>query len=116
MDNHAGSVDADEIDEHAASIVRQCKEESQLSSLETALYLLRNVCDLCPTSHPRWRSSLNNLVLSLVTKFVWTGDGAALGEALLVLNELGSESGGAKRIADVPQVSRCMLPCIAIHC
>ena len=77
--------DANDIDELAAFIVKEWKEESPLSSLETALYLLHQACDLGLKANQYREDSLNNLALSLVAKFVWTDQASALDEAIRLL-------------------------------
>ena len=74
-------INPDEMEELAASIVKEFKEESQLSSLETALYLLRESLDLRPVDHPLHSKASDNLSLALLVKFHWTGDSSAMGEA-----------------------------------
>lgn len=70
------------MEELAASIVKEIKEASQLSSLESAIYLLRQCLELQSAEHSLHSSALDNLALALVVKFSWTGDVAALDEAV----------------------------------
>ena len=74
--------DPDEMEELAASIVEEFKKESQLSSLESAIYLLRECLLLQPVERPLHSSALDNLALALVIKFSWTGSVADLDEAV----------------------------------
>ena len=74
--------DPDEIEELAASIVEEFKEASRLSSLESAIYLLRKCLVLQPAEHPLHSSALENLALVLVVKFSWTGNIADVDEAV----------------------------------
>ena len=70
------------MEELAASSVKEFKEASQLSSLESAIYLFRQCLQLRPAEHPVRSSALDNLALALVVKFSWTGDVADLDEAV----------------------------------
>ena len=56
-----------------------------MSSLETALYLLRESLDLRPADHALHSNSLDNLALALLVKFHWTEDVSALDEAILLM-------------------------------
>lgn len=82
VDLEGHGFDADEIDEYAASILKEWGQARDFSSLEAALCILRNVCALRPVGHPHRKYSLNDLALSLVIKFVWTGGVAASDEAI----------------------------------
>ena len=84
-------INPDEMEELAASIVKGFKEESQLSSLETALYLLRESLDLRPADHPLHSNSSHNLALASLVKFHWTGDNSSLNEATLLMHSKLSE-------------------------
>ena len=72
--------------ELAASMVKDFKEASQLSSLESAIYLLRQCLELRPVEPPLHSSALDNLALALVVKFSRAGDIAALDEAVNVMD------------------------------
>ena len=74
---HDPSLDADEIDNLAESILKDCKKTSPISSLETALYLLHEARGLRPGN-----TSSNYLALSLVAKFIWTDQVSGLDEAI----------------------------------
>ena len=81
-------LDPDELDGLARSVLKECKEASQLPSLETALLLLHEALDLRPVTHPNRITLLNNFALSLVVKYIWTDQASALDEALQLFEEL----------------------------
>ena len=66
----------------------ECKQEGPpLSSLNTAVWLYREVLDQRRSPHPRRCESLNNLADALVVNFGKTGHHPDLDEALLLYSE-----------------------------
>ena len=78
-------IDPDEIDMLADSIVKECRDMSPLSSLDTDLYLLRQALDHHPAPHPRRSDSVNHLSLACLLRFFWTGQISALDEARMLM-------------------------------
>ena len=75
-------INPDEMEELAASFVKEFKEASRLSSLETALPFLRKSLDLHPADHPLHSRSLDDLALAWLVRFHWTGEIPDLDEAI----------------------------------
>lgn len=75
----------DETEELAASLVKDYKGASHLSSLETALYLLRKSLDLGLVDYSLHPNSLNNLAMARLARFNWTGEIRDLDEAMLLM-------------------------------
>ncbi|ETW80194.1 hypothetical protein HETIRDRAFT_428431 [Heterobasidion irregulare TC 32-1] len=79
------SQDHDETEELVASIVREYKGASHLSSLETALYFLRKYLALCLGDHSIQPNPLDNPAPARLVRFNWTGEIRDLDEAILLI-------------------------------
>ena len=99
--------DADALDALSYSIVQEWKQDSQLSSLETTLDLLREARNSQSTNKDGipYRESTKNFALVLVVKYVWTGHDAALNGAVKVITDA-LESGTDCHESDVAEERR----------
>ncbi len=58
-----------ELEELARSIVVECKQDRPSSTLETAIFLLRQTLDNQPSGHPFRSDALRQLGMALLVKF-----------------------------------------------
>jgi hypothetical protein len=72
----------------ATSILEECKPAASLSTLDTAIYLLREALDRCPTPHPMRSNSLKDVAGALVTRFSLTNRRQDLDQAIQMWGEV----------------------------
>lgn len=81
------SDDADESSQLATSILVECQEASQLSSLDNSLPFLHGALQLCPISHSSRPALMSNFALALILRFYRTGLDWPLDEAIDLLEK-----------------------------
>jgi hypothetical protein len=60
---------ATELHDRASSIILECKKSRPVSTVETAIFLLRSVLDQQPSAHPLRFYALRHLSIALLTRF-----------------------------------------------
>jgi hypothetical protein len=80
--------DASKLQELASSILSECKQSRPVSTLETAILLLRQVLDQLPPSHPLRPDALHHLSSALLTRFNQWGWIEDSDEAVKLITEL----------------------------
>jgi hypothetical protein len=71
----------------ATSILREFQAADSLSTLDTAIYLFREVLDLRPTPHPMRSNSLKDVAGALFTRFTLSNETDYLYQAIEMWSE-----------------------------
>lgn len=79
--------EAVEISQLAGSIFTECRIELQISTLDTAIFLLRDVLQQRKPPHPLRYDSLQHLCTALWTRYLQTAQAEDFAESLYVHGE-----------------------------
>ena len=93
--------EAFELHELADSIILECKQNRPVSTLETAIFLLRQVLDERPPSNPLRSDALHHLLIALLIRFNQWGWIEDNNEAVKIMNELIQSAGIVDHHSDV---------------